>query len=89
MNRLKLGRVGKGVCVDRVVGRAFRPDLSFWSFFMFLVVDVYYPNLHIWMLSCDSVVLRMNQPKENFEASGCQVPSYGWVVVWPPGPILR
>ena len=42
MNRFKLGRVGKGVCADRVVDRAFRPDLSFLSFFMFLVVDVYY-----------------------------------------------
>ena len=38
MNRFKLGRVGKGVCVDR----AFRPDLFFFSFFMFLIVDVYY-----------------------------------------------
>lgn len=42
MNHFKLGRVGKGVCVDHVVDRSFCPDLFFLSFFMFLIVDVYY-----------------------------------------------
>ena len=66
MNRFKLGRVGKGVCVDRVVDRAFRPDLFFLFFHVFNCGCIL-PNLHIWILSCDSVVLRMNDFIDSYQ----------------------